>query len=369
VVEVDVEVGAEDVVAHNSTWPSMKIGSVGFSYHRQLDTEILLHRVEIQHVEVLVDHFMFQRPDTWSILARLKKFLPIVAHGTGLSLGSADGLDPQYAGKLIRFLDFLQPAWFSEHIAFSRFGNHRLGNFAPLPRNEESVSVLKRNLLSILGELPCPILLENIAAPFALGGSTWSEWEFVQRVIDVTGCGLLLDLHNLHTNAVNQGFDPLTCLENLPLDHVREVHIAGGFRDERWLVDSHTRPVPPDVYLLLKRLRANGFQPVVTLEWDRDFPPFQDLLDQMARARTIILNRAEVDSRLTPRRVTLPNSASTVSLSEIQARFVQALLKPNGASMVGLGISAEELWHLARSLARKRQESGLKRSRRMGIVC
>ena len=83
----------------------------------------------------------------------------------------------------------------------------------PLPFNEESVRAVARNVRAIRPELPCPLILENISTPFVLPGTMWAEPEFVRRVLDAADCGLLLDLHNLHADAVNQGFDAQEALE------------------------------------------------------------------------------------------------------------------------------------------------------------
>ncbi len=42
------------------------------------------------------------------------------------------------------------------------------------------------------------------------------------------GTPMLLDLHNLHANAHNFGFDAVEYLDSLPLQAIRQVHIAGG---------------------------------------------------------------------------------------------------------------------------------------------
>lgn len=337
-------------------------GSAGLAYHAGLETAVLVHRRRLGHVAVMAEHF-FRRRELWPALARLKCFLPVVAHGVGLSLGSAEGLDRPYVADLLAFLDFLRPAWFGEHIAFTRAGGRDLGHLGPLPFNAEAVGALAANVRGLRPELPCPLILENISTPFALPGSTWSEPEFVTRVLDATGCGLLLDLHNLHADAVNQGFDAAAALGALPLERVVEVHLAGGYREGRWLVDSHTRPVPEEVFALLARVAASGARPAVTLEWDRELPPFERLLAPIERAARILA--AAPAPGTAPVRAALPavEAAAEGGLGELQRDFVAAALEP-GRELAG--VAAEAMGHYASSLARKRAAEG--RARKTGLL-
>ncbi|MBI5202561.1 MAG: DUF692 domain-containing protein [Elusimicrobia bacterium] len=320
-------------------------GSAGLAFHACLEDDVLISRRDLGHVAIMADHFMNRR-ETWPSLARLKSFLPVVAHGVGLSLGSADGLDPAYAGPLVEFLDFLRPAWFGEHLAFTRAGGRDLGHLGPLPFNAESVRAVARNAASIKAELPCPLLLENISTPFLLPGSVWSEPEFVARALDAADCGLLLDLHNLHADAHNQGFDAEAALDAMPIERAVEVHVAGGFREGRWLVDSHTKPPPDAVFDLLARVRGRGVDPAVTLEWDRNLPPFEALLEVLERARGV----AGVESN--PLRVgPFEPRPGGPALGPLQERFVEAVLAPAGRLE---GVDDEAIAHYAGGLKRKK---------------
>ena len=51
------------------------------------------------------------------------------------------------------------------------------------------------------------LLLENGVVHTPVRGSDMSGADFMNALVRRTGCGLLLDLHNLHVNAVNLGLD------------------------------------------------------------------------------------------------------------------------------------------------------------------
>ena len=57
-----------------------------------------------------------------------------------------------------------------------------------------------------------------------------------------TGCGLLLDINNIHVSAVNHGFDALRYLDAIPVHAVREIHLAGFDSNDTYL-STHGKPV------------------------------------------------------------------------------------------------------------------------------
>ncbi len=68
-----------------------------------------------------------------------------------------------------------------------------------------------------------------------------------------TGCGLLLDLHNLHVNAVNLGLDADRFINGLDLDAIGEIHVAGGNSLFGAYLDLHAGACPSEVFGLLER--------------------------------------------------------------------------------------------------------------------
>jgi uncharacterized protein (UPF0276 family) len=325
---------------------AVETGSLGFSYHRRLDAEILIHRRCFGHLEIMADHFLRAPRESWRLLSRLKTFLPVTAHAVGLSLGSAEGLDDAYLERLWDFLDFLRPAFFSEHLAFTRTGGRTLPHFAPLPRDVSALRALARNASLLRSGLPCPLLLENPAFPIDAGG--WPEEEFLVRACDAAGADLLLDLHNLHANAVNRGFDAFAAIEALPVGRVREVHLAGGYKGKRWLVDSHTRPVPDAVFALLRRLRELGAAPLVTLEWDDEFPPMEEIAAQLDRARGSVA--------VGPARARSFSGAEIEGgdLAEFQNSFARAMIDGERGPLAG--IPAADLRDYAAGMRRKAEK-------------
>ena len=147
--------------------------------------------------------------------------------------------------------------------------------------------MLCANIAEVRRRIDVPLILENITYAVALPGAEMDEAEFLAELLDRTGCGLLLDVTNLHTNAINHGFDPIAFLDRLPLDRVVQLHFAGGHWHDGVLVDSHSRPTPPEVWALLEEVLARAPVKGIILERDEDLPPFGELLDELDRARAI----------------------------------------------------------------------------------
>lgn len=63
-------------------------------------------------------------------------------------------------------------------------------------------------------------------------------------------CGLLLDLHNLYVNAVNDMEDLRILLDEVDLDNVVEIHLAGGLSYEGFYLDAHSGPVPEELWAI-----------------------------------------------------------------------------------------------------------------------
>jgi uncharacterized protein (UPF0276 family) len=114
-----------------------------------------------------------------------------------------------------------------------------------------------------------------------------SEAEFLAEILERSDCGLLLDITNLYINAINHGYDPQTFLDRLPLDRVVQLHFVGVERHNDLLIDSHAQPTPPKIWDLMEEVLARAPVKGVILERDMNLPPFEDLLKELAQARSI----------------------------------------------------------------------------------
>jgi uncharacterized protein (UPF0276 family) len=261
---------------------------VGLGFREPFRGDLFLARDRVDFLEITADHYFDPSPEKARELALLADHFTLIPHGLNLSLGTAEGLDPDYLGKFEALVTRLNPPWWSEHVAFTRAGGFEIGHLAPVPFSREALDVLEANIAEATRRIGTPLIVENITYTIPLPGREMGEGSFLAELTRRTGCGLLLDVTNLYTNAVNHGFDPSEVLDQLPLDRVVQLHFAGGEWHDGQLLDSHARPTSPEVWSLLEEVIARAPIKGIILERDDDFPPFGEILDEVARARSLM---------------------------------------------------------------------------------
>lgn len=267
---------------------------VGIGWRPELAAAILANLDRIDVVEVMAeDLFPLSKGDLLSFRT-LGNEVALVLHGVSLGPASAVAVDPRRLDKLARVVGIVEPQFWSEHLAFVRSRDREIGHLAAPPRTEATVDGTACNIHRAHAVVGMKPLVENIATLIDPPASDRDEATWITQIHVASGCRLLLDLNNLHTNAVNFRYDALASLADIPLDQVGAVHLAGGRwmaapGGERRLLDDHLHDVPEVVYDLLAEVAARTSHPLtVILERDGAFPPFATLLTQMDRARVAL---------------------------------------------------------------------------------
>lgn len=241
----------------------------------------------VAFLEVTPENYIFRGGAAMERLARIAERHPILAHGVSLSLGGVDPYDPVFVAALRGFLDRHPGPWYSDHLCFCHHGVE-LHDLLPLPFTGEGVRRVAARVREISDRLATPMLIENISYYLELGRGEMHEAEFIAAILDEAECGLLLDVNNIYVNAQNHGFDPFEWLARIPLQHVRQLHIAGHEPwDDATLIDTHGATVKSEVYAMMSWvIERTGPLPVL-LERDTNIPPLAELLaevDEIDRA-------------------------------------------------------------------------------------
>ena len=226
-------------------------------------------------------------------LDTVRRDYAISLHGVGLSLGSAEGLEPAHLARIRRVADRVEPGLISEHLSWSISGGVYLADLLPLPMTEEALAIVCRHVDQTQHYLRRRILVENPSSYLRFRHSTIPEWEFLAAVAACTGCGILCDVNNIYVSAANHGWDAADYLASLPASAIGEIHLAGhsvreleGGRALR--IDDHGSRVIPEVWQLYSEALSR-FGPIPTLiEWDTNIPPLETLLDEAARADSLL---------------------------------------------------------------------------------
>lgn len=261
----------------------------GVGYKPQHFTEIMADAGPVDWLEVHAENYMGDGGRPLAQLRALSERFAISVHGVGLSIGGADPLDIDHLERLRKLVSWLNPASFSEHLAWSTHGAEFLNDLLPLPYTKDTLTRVASHIDQVQETLSRQMLLENPSSYLAFAESTWSETDFLAELSRRTGCGLLLDVNNVFVSATNLGYSPQEYIDAYPLENVGEIHLGGHDEDEDdhgrpLLIDSHGTEVVDPVWALLDyTLDRSGPKPTL-VEWDTDVPEWPVLAAEADRA-------------------------------------------------------------------------------------
>lgn len=267
--------------------------SAGLGYKPQHYTEIMQNAGPVSWFEVHAENYMGDGGRPLAQLAALSARFPISVHGVGLSIGGEGPLDREHLARLRTLCDWLNPASFSEHLAWSSHDSAFLNDLLPLPYNAASLARVASHINQVQETLGRQMLLENPSSYLAFDTSDMSETDFLRELATQTGCGLLLDVNNVFVSATNLGTSPQAYIDDFPPDKVGEIHLGGHDEDEDdagrpLLIDSHGREIADPVWALLEyTLTRSGPRPLL-VEWDNDVPDWPVLATEAARAKAAL---------------------------------------------------------------------------------
>ncbi|MGO4285845.1 MNIO family bufferin maturase [Bosea sp. TAB14] len=252
--------------------------------------------------EVHAENYMGAGGPPHRYLSAISERYPLSLHGVGLSIGADRPLDEDHLARLRQLIDRYSPALFSEHLAWSSHDVGFLNDLLPLPYTDETLARVVEHIDQVQDALGRQMLLENPSTYLAFTESTWLETEFIAEIARRTGCGLLLDVNNVHVACTNQIWDPIAYLDAYPLSHVREIHLAGFAPDtdeegRPLLIDAHDRPVEAIVWDLFAHvIERIGAVPTL-IEWDANVPGWPTLKAEAERAERVMADVVGIRGR------------------------------------------------------------------------
>ena len=253
---------------------------IGVSHRPELALWLDSRPPEITCLEIVAEHFA--DPKRFWRLRRLTETYPLMLHSLGLSLGTPGPLDRNLLARFVDIVAVAEPLWVSEHIGFCRTAEVDLGHFNPVPPTRDSIRIIADHARAIVEACGRPLILENITTNMLIPGDL-SDTEFLNRLSEESGCGLLLDVTNLFVNARNHGFDPLSWLHDIDPDRVVQLHVVGYTQQrERWH-DLHEEPIQDDLWRLIAAVLDHATPQGVIIERDGNFPPIDELEADLRR--------------------------------------------------------------------------------------
>lgn len=332
---------------------------VGIGWRPEIAADLIARPSAADFVEVTAE--ACAQPHARREAMAIAEVWPVVTHGVKLSLGSAEGIDAERARRLGKLAREVRSPVVSEHVAFVRAGGREIGHLTQLPMTREVVGVVARNVAAARRELPdVPFLLENVAWTLRWPEDELDEGAFYCAIVEATGCDLLLDVGNLHANAVNAGKDPIAALDAFPLDRVAMLHVAGGVFEHGFYFDTHAHAISDDGFAMIEATLARVGDVPIVLERDAGFPRFDDLAGELARIRSMPRSPSRPPSpsrQPTPSPGRSPSSSPLADAQSSLAALLTSSASPSADDVTRFGATA-----IARArgvLQRKRVDDAL----------
>lgn len=273
-----------------------KIEGVGLGLRHRHFQAFIEGKPDVPWLEIHTENFFSASSAGSKYLEKIRQDYPLSAHSVGLSLGSSSIACPireQHLQKIKETVDRLEPVLVSDHLSWSASDSvHYLPDLLPVPYTEEALDVMVQNIDRVQTVLKRQILVENPSSYLSYKDSPIPEWEFMNALVEKSGCGILLDVNNFYVNAHNHGFDAEYYLRQIPVGPVQEIHLAGysvrEIEGEEVLIDTHGHRVYDPVWdLYIKTIDRFGAVPTL-IEWDVDVPELSVLMEEKAKAEAVI---------------------------------------------------------------------------------
>lgn len=249
--------------------------------------DILEKTPKVDWFEVISENYMVPGGRPLAMLERIRADYPIVMHGVSMSLASTDPLDFEYLTALERLADRFQPQWISDHLCWTGVHGANLHDLLPIPYTSEALTHVVERIKRVQDFLGRRIAIENASTYVAFRESEMTEWAFITEMAERADCWLLLDINNAFVSSFNHDFDPTDFIDAIPADRVVQFHLAGHTEAETCKIDTHDQPVCEDVWSLYERAARRFGEISTMIERDDNFPPFEELLAELDRARSI----------------------------------------------------------------------------------
>jgi hypothetical protein len=225
-------------------------------------------------------------PPRRNMMAVRERF-PMVMHGVSLSIGSTDPLDMDYLRGLKELADLVEPELISDHLCWTGVHGLNMHDLLPLPLTEESVEHVAGRVMQVQDFLGRRFMLENTSTYVTFEEDEMTEWEFLSAISARADCDILLDVNNIYVSGFNHGFSMDAYLDGVPVERIKQIHLAGHEHNGDYIVDTHDEPVPDYVLDLYgKAIDRFGHVPTM-IERDANIPPFAELVRELQGVRRI----------------------------------------------------------------------------------
>lgn len=259
--------------------------------------EIFEKQPDIDWFEIISENFMVDGGKPLENLYRILERYPVVQHGVSLAIGSPDPLDFNYLKKLKALTKITKTPWVSDHLCWGRLPGAHYHDLLPLPYTKEVINYVVERARIVQDYLELPFALENLSSYVAFRKDEMTEWEFYGTIVEKADISMMLDVNNIYVSSRNHGFEPKEYYENLPLDRVLQIHLAGHSDYDAYVLDTHDNYVCDEVWKIYAEVYPKTRGVSTLLEWDDNFLSFQQTWDEALKAKQFQKSLHEVPGR------------------------------------------------------------------------
>lgn len=261
------------------------IFGAGPEWTELLEKEMLENFIEFRSFELIPENFI-GRPFRKKLLKMLNDAeTPVLIHSVDLSLGTDEPLKKDHLEAILEIGDQVNMVSLSDHLSMTEAGGIEIGQLTPIPWSIKTADIVIRKIEAITKRITVPFALEHTAHKFFYSTSELSEPDFINRILDRTGCELILDLHNVYCNAKNAQYDPYEWLSLVNIDRTNSIHLAGGYIDKYGILqDAHDESVPEPVWEMLDVVLQKVTPQAITVERTGNYPGIELMLLEVERA-------------------------------------------------------------------------------------
>jgi len=239
----------------------------------------------IDWFEIISENFMVEGGKCLDVLYRILEHYPVVQHGVTLAIGSPDPLDFDYLKRLKALTKITKTPWVSDHLCWGRLPGAHYHDLLPLPYTKEVINYVAERARIVQDYLELPFALENLSSYVAFQKDEMPEWEFYGAIVEKADIYMMLDVNNIYVSSRNHGFEPRQYYDNIPMDRVLQIHLAGHSDYEAYVLDTHDNYVCDEVWKIYGEVypRTNGVSTL--LEWDDNYVSFQQTWQEALKAK------------------------------------------------------------------------------------
>ncbi|MBS0628785.1 MAG: DUF692 domain-containing protein [Verrucomicrobia bacterium] len=248
--------------------------------------EIFESDPQIDWFEIISENFMVDGGMPCAILDKILERYPVVQHGVSLAIGSPDPLDFDYLKKLKALTRKTKTPWLSDHLCWGRLEGAHFHDLLPLPYTEEVIDYVAERARIVQDYLEIPFALENLSSYVSFQQDQMPEWEFYTAVVEKADIWMMLDVNNIYVSSRNHEFEPRCYYDNIPLERVCQIHLAGHCDYGEYILDTHDHFVCDQVWEIYAEVISKTGPISTLLEWDDKFIPFADTCKEAQRAKS-----------------------------------------------------------------------------------